>query len=288
MAKQTTKRSSDAEGALTTNHGTPISDNQSSLHANPRGPTLLEDFILREKITHFDHERIPERIVHARGSAAHGYFELTHSLSKYTTAKVLTEVGVRTPLFTRFSTVAGGSGSVDTPRDVRGFAVVRCTRKKAILGSRGQQHSRLLHSGRHQVSRYRPRRKDGTRSRLSSVRYSARHVLGLHWSHAGVDAHADVDHERPHHPALAAHDGGFRYPLVPPGERQGRLDVREIPLAPQARAAIDRVGRGREDRWCRSGFSPSRPLRRDHLGRLSRVGARRAAVHRCPGSEVPV
>ena len=108
---------------LTTNQGLPLSDNQNSLRATPRGPTLLEDFILREKITHFDHERIPERIVHARGSAAHGYFELTKSLSKYTTAKILTETGVKTPLFTRFSTVAGGAGSIDTPRDVRGFAV---------------------------------------------------------------------------------------------------------------------------------------------------------------------
>jgi len=108
---------------LTTNQGLRISDNQNSLRANPRGPTLLEDFILREKITHFDHERIPERIVHARGTGAHGFFELTQSLEKYTTAKVLTEVGERTPLFTRISTVAGGSGSSDTPRDVRGFAV---------------------------------------------------------------------------------------------------------------------------------------------------------------------
>jgi catalase len=108
---------------LTTNQGLHVADNQNSLRAHPGGPTLLEDFILREKITHFDHERIPERIVHARGSAAHGYFELTHSLKKYTRAKVLTEVGVRTPVFTRFSTVAGGAGSVDTPRDVRGFAV---------------------------------------------------------------------------------------------------------------------------------------------------------------------
>jgi len=108
---------------LTTNQGIPVSDNQNSLRATPRGPTLLEDFVLREKITHFDHERIPERIVHARGSAAHGYFELTKSLAKYTTAKIFTEVGERTPVFTRFSTVAGGPGSVDTPRDVRGFAV---------------------------------------------------------------------------------------------------------------------------------------------------------------------
>ncbi len=104
---------------LTTNQGTPLSDNQNSLKATPRGPTLLEDFILREKITHFDHERIPERIVHARGSGAHGTFTLTKSLKQYTTAKILTEVGEKTPLFTRISTVAGGSGSVDTPRDVR-------------------------------------------------------------------------------------------------------------------------------------------------------------------------
>ncbi len=118
-----------AADALTTNQGLPISDNQNSLRANPRGPTLLEDFILREKITHFDHERIPERIVHARGTGVHGFFELTESLAQYTTAKVLTEVGEQTPVFTRISTVAGGSGSVDTPRDVRGFAVKLYTKE---------------------------------------------------------------------------------------------------------------------------------------------------------------
>src|SRR5665648_378216 len=109
--------------ALTTNQGVALSDNQNSLRANPRGPTLLEDFILRDKITHFDHERIPERIVHARATGAHGFFELTTSLKQYTTARILTEVGEKTPVFTRISTVAGGAGSVDTPRDVRGFAV---------------------------------------------------------------------------------------------------------------------------------------------------------------------
>ncbi len=117
------QRAGDGHPELTTNQGIPVADNQNSLRATPRGPTLLEDFILREKITHFDHERIPERIVHARGSAAHGFFELTRSLGEYTRAQVLSEVGVRTPVFTRFSTVAGGAGSVDTPRDVRGFAV---------------------------------------------------------------------------------------------------------------------------------------------------------------------
>jgi catalase len=108
---------------LTTNQGLAISDNQGSLKASPRGPALLEDFILREKLTHFDHERIPERIVHARGTGAHGYFELNHSLARFTTAEVLTQVGPRTPVFARFSTVAGGAGSSDTPRDARGFAV---------------------------------------------------------------------------------------------------------------------------------------------------------------------
>ncbi len=111
------------DGHLTTNQGIRVSDNQNSLKSGARGPSLLEDFILREKIFHFDHERIPERIVHARGSGAHGYFELTQSLSDVTTADLFQRVGEKVPVFTRFSTVAGGAGSVDTPRDVRGFAV---------------------------------------------------------------------------------------------------------------------------------------------------------------------
>src|SRR5690349_13050733 len=109
--------------ALTTNQGVPVSDNQNSLKAGLRGPSLLEDFILREKITHFDHERIPERVVHARGSAAHGYFECYEPLTQYTRASIFAEAGKRTPVFVRFSTVAGERGSTDTARDVRGFAV---------------------------------------------------------------------------------------------------------------------------------------------------------------------
>ncbi|WP_423600445.1 catalase [Roseateles sp. MS654] len=108
---------------LTTNQGVRIADNQNSLKAGLRGPTLMEDFILREKITHFDHERIPERIVHARGSGAHGYFECYESLEALTMAAPFTTAGKRTPVFVRFSTVAGERGSIDTARDVRGFAV---------------------------------------------------------------------------------------------------------------------------------------------------------------------
>jgi len=108
---------------LTTNQGLKINNNQDSLKAGDRGPTLLEDFILREKITHFDHERIPERVVHARGSGAHGVFKLNTSLAAYTKAKFLTETGKETPVFLRFSTVAGSKGSTDLARDVRGFAI---------------------------------------------------------------------------------------------------------------------------------------------------------------------
>jgi catalase len=114
----------DAEGQLlTTDQGLRINDDQNSLKASPRGPSLLEDFILREKITHFDHERIPERVVHARGAAAHGHFQVHKSLSRYTKAAFLQDPSKKTPVFVRFSTVAGSRGSTDLARDVRGFAV---------------------------------------------------------------------------------------------------------------------------------------------------------------------
>ncbi|MDR6511356.1 catalase [Novosphingobium capsulatum] len=112
-----------ADGYLTDNFGHRLADNQNSLKAGARGPALLEDFILREKIFHFDHERIPERIVHARGSGAHGVFEVTRAIPELTKAGLFQEKGKTCPVFVRFSTVAGGAGSVDTPRDVRGFAV---------------------------------------------------------------------------------------------------------------------------------------------------------------------
>ena len=108
---------------LTTNQGLAVSDNQNSLRAGERGPTLLEDFILREKITHFDHERTPERIVHARGAGAHGYFQPYQSMKRVTKAAFLSDPSVKTPVFVRFSTVAGERGSPDLARDVRGFAV---------------------------------------------------------------------------------------------------------------------------------------------------------------------
>ncbi|MFA3129365.1 catalase HPII [Acinetobacter pittii] len=109
--------------ALTTNQGVKIADNQNSLRAGIRGSTLLEDFILREKITHFDHERIPERIVHARGVGAHGYFQAYEGNERLTKAGFLIDPTIQTPIFVRFSTVQGPRGSADTVRDIRGFAI---------------------------------------------------------------------------------------------------------------------------------------------------------------------
>lgn len=108
---------------MTTNQGVKVSNDEDSLKAGVRGPTLMEDFHFREKITHFDHERIPERVVHARGYAAHGEFELYESMKEYTKAGFLQKAGSKTPVFLRFSNVVGSSGSMDTARDVRGFAV---------------------------------------------------------------------------------------------------------------------------------------------------------------------
>jgi catalase len=115
-------RVDDSRRELTTNQGVKVADNQDSLKIGLRGPTAMEDFIFREKITHFDHERIPERVVHARGAGAHGYFESYEDLSNITRASLFGKPGKRTPVFVRFSTVVGSRGSSDTARDVRGFA----------------------------------------------------------------------------------------------------------------------------------------------------------------------
>ncbi|MFC7393748.1 catalase [Scopulibacillus cellulosilyticus] len=122
MAQLEQFRADDKRKKLTTNQGVKIAEDEFSLKAGERGPTLMEDFHFREKMTHFDHERIPERIVHARGFAAHGEFKLYESMKKYTKAKFLQDPSVKTPVFVRFSTVAGSKGSAETVRDARGFA----------------------------------------------------------------------------------------------------------------------------------------------------------------------
>jgi catalase len=129
MSSETHQQAGDGTAPLTTAQGVPVSDDQNTLRAGERGPGLLEDFHFREKIFHFDHERIPERVVHARGYGAHGYFENYRPLTDITRADVFSEAGLRTPVFVRFSTVAGNKGSADLARDVRGFATKFYTRQ---------------------------------------------------------------------------------------------------------------------------------------------------------------
>ena len=122
-SQQLNSNGENPEGAyLTTSTGVRINDTDNSLKAGDRGPTIMEDFHFREKMTHFDHERIPERVVHARGSAAHGYFQVYEPLADLTMAKVFSDPSKKTPVFVRFSTVVGFRGSADTVRDARGFA----------------------------------------------------------------------------------------------------------------------------------------------------------------------
>ena len=139
------------DDVMTTAQGHPIADDQNWLSAGPRGPQLLEDQIAREKIFHFDHERIPERVVHARGYGVHGHFELKKAIPQYSKARIFNEENVKVPTFTRFSTVAGNKGSPDLARDVRGFRhqVLHAGRQ---LGPRRKQHPGVLYPGRDQVS----------------------------------------------------------------------------------------------------------------------------------------
>ncbi len=204
--------------AVTTAQGLPVEDTDNSLRAGSRGPTLLEDHHLREKIMHFDHERIPERVVHARGAGAHGRFELFESLEDVTSAAVLTDTSAVTRVFVRFSTVAGSRGSADTARDVRGFAVKMYT-TPGQLGSRRQQHAGVLHPGRHQVPRLHPRGEARARPGDPPGPVGARHVLGLRVAPAREHPHAHVGHVGPGHPAVVPHDGGVRRPHLPPRQR---------------------------------------------------------------------
>ena len=163
---------------LTTQQGVVVADDQNTLRVGDAGPAPLEDFHFREKIFHFDHERIPERVVHARGYGAHGFFENYESLTDITRADLFQRAGERIPAFVRFSTVAGNKGSADLARDVRGFAVKLYTQGRQ-LGHRRQQHPGLLHPGRHQVPRPDPCRQAGARSRVPPGPDRPRQLLGL-------------------------------------------------------------------------------------------------------------
>ena len=254
--------------ALTTNQGVAIADNQNSLKAGLRGPALLEDFILREKITHFDHERIPERIVHARGSGAHGYFECYEPLARSHARVDLrgsrqAHAGIR-PLLHR-----GRRARIHRHRARRARLRRQVLHRRGQLGSRGQQHPGVLHPGRDEVPRPHPRGQAGAASRDAAGCVRARHVLGLRVADARIDAHAHVGDVGSRHSAQLPHDAGIRRAYVPLRERTRRVAVREVPLESRGRDAFPRVGRGREDLRCRFRLPPARPVGGDRGRRLS-------------------
>ena len=226
---------------LTTNQGVPIADNQSSLKAGLRGPTLLEDFILREKITHFDHERIPERIVHARGSAAHGFFKCYEPLDRLTRASLFAEAGKETPVFVRFSTVVGERGSTDTARDVRGFAVKFYTDEGNwdLVGNNmpvffiqdAMKFPDLVHAAKPEPHFGMPQAGTAhdTFWDFASLMPEITHMLM--WA---------MSDPRP--PAQLSDDAGIWRAYVQAGERRGRVEVREVPLDAEGRHAFARLG----------------------------------------------
>ena len=176
---------------LTTQQGVPVADDQNTLRVGERGPALLEDFHFREKIFHFDHERIPERVVHARGFGAHGYFETYEPLTDLTRADLFQRAGERTPAFVRFSTVAGSKGSFDLARDVRGFAVKFYT-QEGNWDLVGNNIPVFFIQDADQVPRPGPRGEAGARPRLPAGPVGPRQLLGLHLADARVDPHAHV------------------------------------------------------------------------------------------------
>ena len=205
--------------ALTTQQGVPVADDQNTLRVGERGPALLEDFHFREKIFHFDHERIPERVVHARGYGAHGYFENYESLADLTRADLFqragrADAGVRALLDRRRQQGLG------RPRPRRARLRGEALHAGGQLGPRRQQHPGVLHPGRDQVPRPGPRGEAGARPRLPAGADRARQLLGLRLADARVDPHADVGHVGPGHPAVVPLHGGLRRPHVPVRQRR--------------------------------------------------------------------
>ena len=232
--------------ALTTQQGVPVADDQNSLRIGSRGPTALEDFHFREKIFHFDHERIPERVVHARGFGAHGFFENYESLADLTSADLFQRAGEKTPLFVRFSTVAGNKGSADLARDVRGFAVKLYTKQGNwdIVGNNipvffiqdAIKFPDLIHAAKQEPDRGFPQAQTAHDNFWDFISLTP-----------GEHPHGDVDHVGPRDPALVPLHGRIRGAYFSPGQRARKVDLCQIPLAPEARHAIGGLERGGKD-----------------------------------------
>ena len=274
---ETHQTSGEGVEVLTTQQGIPVADDQNSLRVGRRGPTLLEDFHFREKIFHFDHERIPERVVHARGFGAHGFFETTEELSDITRADIFQRKGERTEAFVRFSTVAGNKGSADLARDVRGFAVRLYTKEGNwdIVGNNipvffiqdAIKFPDLIHAAKQEPDRGFPQAQTAHDNFWDFISLNPE-----------VDEYGVVDHVGPDDPALLPLHGGLRRTHLPLRERRGKVDLRQVSLEAEARPSVGRLERGGQAERRGPGLPPPRPLGCDPEGRLSGVGTRRATL----------
>ena len=265
------------EAVLTTAQGGPISDDQNSLKVGPRGPTLLEDFHFREKIFHFDHERIPERVVHARGYAAHGFFENYKSLSKYTRADMFQRAGEKTPAFVRFSTVAGSKGSVDLARDVRGFAVKLYTQEGNwdIVGNNipvffiqdAIKFPDLVHAVKEEPDCGFPQAQSAHDNFWDFISLTPESMHMIMWVMS--------DRAIPRSFRFMEGFGVHTFRLV---NAEQEIHLRQISLETQARPPIGRLERSREDQRRRSRLPPPGSLDRNQDQQLPGMGASSAIV----------
>ena len=264
---------------LTTQQGIPVADDQNTLRAGERGPALLEDFHFREKIFHFDHERIPERVVHARGFGAHGYFETYEPLTDLTRADLFQRAGERTPAFVRFSTVAGSQGSMDLARDVRGFAVKLYTQEGNwdIVGNNIPvffiqdpiKFPDVIHSVKAEPDRGFPQAQSAHDNFWDFVSLMPESTHMLMWVMS--------DRAIPRSFRFMEGFGVHTFRLINAGRP---VDLREVPLEAEAGHAVGVVGRSGEDQRRRPGLPPARPVGGHRAGRLPGVGARHPGLRR--------
>ena len=270
---------------LTTPIGVPVDSTDDSLRVGPRGPALLQDFHLREKVMHFDHERIPERVVHARGTGAHGHFKLTQSLGDLTCARALTDTSLDTPVFVRFSTVAGSRGSADTARDVRGFAVKFYTAEGIwdLVGNNmpvffiqdGIKFPDVIHAAKPEPDREIPQAQTAhdTFWDFASLTPESTHMLMWIMSDRAI-------------PRSFRTMEGFGVHTFRLYNEDGATTLVKFHWKPAAGRAFTRVGGSPEARRDRPGLPPARSVGRDRGRGVPPVGPRRAGVPRHAGPDV--
>jgi catalase len=260
-----TRSPEEGDTVLTTQQGAPVADDQNTLKVGERGAALLEDFHFREKIFHFDHERIPERVVHARGYGVHGTFTLKESLADHPVAKMLTEVGEQTPMFVRFSTVVGNKGSFDLARDVRGFASKFYTKEgnwdivanniPVFFIQDAIKFPDLIHAAKPAPDREFPQAQTAHDNFWDFITLTPESMHMIMWVHV-----------RPGDPPLLPLHGRLRRPQLPADQRRGQEHLRQVPLQAEAGPPISDVERGGEDQRRRSGLPPPRPVGRHRPG----------------------